>query len=701
AVRAVAREEGTTPFTVLLAAYGVLLSRYAGQADIVTAVPAAGRIRPELEALVGCFINIICLRLDLRGEPTFRELLRRVRHASVEGHDHEEMPFEELVRELHPQRPRSHTPLFQAGLGVRDNDGVFLNLPGVRASEFVPDVEVSHFDLMVDFSVDGDGMAGLWGYNDDLFDPATVEVLAGQFELLVTRACGDPDRPVGDLSLPPAPQPPAPGTGDARSAAAVLAERVRLAPDSPAVTAHAGASSAGESSAGTSSTGAFSAGASSTSAPSAGTSAVTLTYAQLDARAETLAPAVRRGAEPPAADSPDPAVWWYAHLKADALGGRTEGASAAPIADLGSRIGLGTGDTVLTFAPPASGAFTDAMLLALLHGAHLVTAPPEAARDAGRLAELVAGATVVHAPPAAWRLLLRDGPPAGRPFTALCDADATPPALARELAAAVPTWTLYGERWAAAHRVDPLAEPRRGVPTGEPLAGTPVEVADRSGRPGATGVPGEIHVRGTATGDRGRTLPDGSVELLGRFDRMFTVGGFRVDTDELARSLAGRPGVAEAAVDVRHDRLAAYVAGEGIDPGELTAHLPEYQVPASVTVLDLLPRTAGGHVAHEELPAPDVPDGEAGHVPVEGGTEETVAGIWRELLGVAEIGAADGFLDLGGHSLTLARLSLRYEVAFGVEVELPDLLRHATVREQAALIDERRAQAGLTGEETS
>ncbi|MFF3442659.1 condensation domain-containing protein [Streptosporangium sp. NPDC002721] len=682
AVRAVAREEGTTPFTVLLAAYGVLLSRYAGQADIVTAVPAAGRIRPELEALVGCFINIICLRLDLRGEPTFRELLRRVRHASVEGHDHEEMPFEELVRELHPQRPQSHTPLFQAGLGVRDNDGVFLNLPGVRASEFVPDVEVSHFDLMVDFSVDGDGMAGLWGYNDDLFDPATVEVLAGQFALLVARACGDPDRPVGDLSLPPAPRLAEPGTGDTEIAAAVLAERVRLTPDSPAVTAHG-----------------FSAGTSSEGA-------VTLTYAELDARAETLAPAVRRGAEPPAADSPDPAVWRYAHLKADALDGRTASTantSAAPIAGLASRIGLGAADTVLTFAPPVSGAFTGAMLLALLHGAHLVTAPPEAARDAGRLRELVAGATVVHAPPAAWRLLLRDGLPADRPLTALCDAAATPPGLARELAAAVPTWTLYGESWASAHRVDPLAEPRRGVPLGEPLPGTPVEVVDRAGRhgaTGATGVPGEIHVHGTATGDRGRTLPDGSVELLGRFDRMFTVGGFRVDTDELARSLAGRPGVAEAAVDVRHDRLAAYVVGEGIDPGELTAHLPEYQVPGSVTVLDSLPRTADGRVAHEELPGPDAPADEGGHVPIQGGTEETVAGIWRELLGVEEIGASDGFLDLGGHSLTLARLSLRYEVAFGVEVELPDLLRHATVREQAALVDERREQAGLTGNPT-
>ncbi|MER6831356.1 condensation domain-containing protein [Streptosporangium sp. NPDC000563] len=695
-VRAVAREEGTTPFTVLLAAYGVLLSRYAGQADIVTAVPAAGRIRPELEALVGCFINIICLRLDLRGEPTFRELLRRVRHASVDGHDHEEMPFEELVRELHPQRPQSHTPLFQAGLGVRDNDGVFLNLPGVRASEFVPDVEVSHFDLMVDFSVDGDGMAGLWGYNDDLFDPATVEVLAEQFELLVAGACAHPDLPVGDLSLPPAPRPAEPGTG-AEGPAAVLAERVRLTPDAPAVTTHAGTPSTGTAT-GTS-TGTAT-GTSSTGAPSA----VTLTYAELDARAENLAPAVRRGAGPPAADSPDPAVWRYAHLKADVLDGRTEGAGAAPIADLASRIGLGVADTVLTFAPPTSGAFADAVLLALLHGAHLVTAPPEAARDAGRLRDLVADATVVHAPSAAWRLLLREGLPADRPFTALCDAATTPPALARELAAAIPTWTLYGEHWAAAHRVDPLAEPRRGVLLGAPLAGTPIEIADRTGRPGAVGVPGEIHVGGTATGDRGRVLPDGSLELLGRFDRMFTVGGFRVDTDELARSLAGRPGVAEAAVDVRHDRLAAYVTGEGIDLTDLTgltAHLPEYQLPGSVTVLDFLPRTAEGHIAYEELPSPEAPGEEGGHVPIQGGTEETVAGIWRELLGVEEIGASDGFLDLGGHSLTLARLSLRYEVAFGVEVELPDLLRHATVREQAALLDERRAQAGLAGEEAA
>ncbi|GAA0835328.1 hypothetical protein GCM10009525_41130 [Streptosporangium amethystogenes subsp. fukuiense] len=357
---------------------------------------------------------------------------------------------------------------------------------------------------------------------------------------------------------------------------------------------------------------------------------------------------------------------------------------------------------MLTFAPPASGALTDAMLLALSSGAHLVIAPPEAVGDAEELRGLVADATVVHAPSAAWRRLLIEGAlPEDHPLTALCDAATVPAALARELAAKVPTWTLYGERWAAAHRIDPLAEPRRGVPLGVPLAGTPIEVTGRAGGPGATGVPGEIHVGGVATGDRGRILPDGSLELLGRFDRMFTVGGFRVDTDEVARSLAGRPGVVEAIVDVRHDRLVAYLAGDGIDPRKVTAHLPEYQVPGSVVVLDELPRTARGDIAHGELPSPETPGDESGQVPIRGGTEEAVAGIWRELLGVREIGAADGFLDLGGHSLTLARLSLRYEVAFGVEVELPDLLRHATVREQAALIDERRAQAGLTAEETS
>ncbi|GAA3412390.1 condensation domain-containing protein [Streptosporangium vulgare] len=666
---------------MLLAAYGVLLSRYAGQADIVTAVPAAGRIRPELEALVGCFINIICLRLDLRGEPTFRELLRRVRHASVEGHDHEEMPFEELVRELHPQRPQSHTPLFQAGLGVRDNDGVFLNLPGVRASEFVPDVEVSHFDLMVDFSVDGDGMAGLWGYNDDLFDPGTVEVLAEQFALLVAKACADPDRPVGDLSLPPAPRLPEPETGDAERADAVLAERVRLTPDSPAVTTHG------------SSTGTSSGGAS---------SAVTLTYAELDARAETLVPAVRRGAEPPSADSPDPAVWRYARLKADLLDGRTASVAAAPIAGLASRIGLGAADTVLTFAPPASGAFTDAMLLALLHGAHLVTAPPEAARDAGRLRELVADATVVHAPPAAWRLLLQDGLPADRPFTALCDAAATPPGLARGAGRGRshldPCTGSAGPR--------PAGSTRSPNPAGASSSANPwpVRRSRSSTGPGAPAPPA-CPARSTSTAPPPVTeavpCPTARRSCSAASTGCSPSAGSGWTPTSWPAPLAGRPGVAEAAVDVRHDRLAAYVVGEGIDTKELTAHLPEYQVPGSVTVLDSLPRTAEGRVAHEELPSPDAPADEGGHVPVQGGTEEAVAGIWRELLGVEEIGASDGFLDLGGHSLTLARLSLRYEVAFGVEVELPDLLRHATVREQAALVDERRAQAGLTGEEAA
>jgi len=204
-LRAFAHREGATSFMVVLAAFQVLLSRYSGQEDIVVGTPFANRRFHEVENVLGLFLNVVVLRTDLSGNPSFRELLARVRTTAVEAYDHQEVPFEELVRELAPDRDLTRHPLFQVMLvfneaHASDLDPVAL-WSGLEVERIPLDEGPAKFELSLVVSERDGDLSVLMEYASDLFDRATVARMLEQLEVLVSAAMRDPEARIQSLPM--------------------------------------------------------------------------------------------------------------------------------------------------------------------------------------------------------------------------------------------------------------------------------------------------------------------------------------------------------------------------------------------------------------------------------------------------------------------------------------------------------------------
>src|SRR3989442_815712 len=171
----------------LLAAFQVLLMRYSGQEALVVGTPIANRNRAEIEGLIGFFVNTLALRTDMSGDPSFRELLGRVREVALGAYEHQDLPFERLVEDLQPERSLSHHPLFQVMLILQNTTMPALELAGLTLRGFEFNTGTSKFDLMLTMMDSGERLAGSFGYNSDLFDAATIERMVGTF-----KACLQP-----------------------------------------------------------------------------------------------------------------------------------------------------------------------------------------------------------------------------------------------------------------------------------------------------------------------------------------------------------------------------------------------------------------------------------------------------------------------------------------------------------------------------
>src|SRR5579883_1475478 len=200
-LKCLSQQSGTTLFMTLLAAFTLLLSRYSRQEDIVVGSAIANRNRREIEPLIGFFVNTLALRTNLQGNPTFLELLNRVKQVTLDAYDHQDLPFEKLVDELGNERSLSHHPLFQVAFGLQNQQEQKLEINGLTVTRFQWENTTALFDLSLIFRETPQGLIGEWEYATDLFEVETIQRMAKHFEVLLQEIVDKPQQPISTLPM--------------------------------------------------------------------------------------------------------------------------------------------------------------------------------------------------------------------------------------------------------------------------------------------------------------------------------------------------------------------------------------------------------------------------------------------------------------------------------------------------------------------
>ncbi|CAA9588146.1 Polyketide synthase modules and related proteins [uncultured Synechococcales cyanobacterium] len=202
ALKALSQQEGITLFMTLLTGFKALLSSQTGQTDIVVGTDIANRHRPQTEGLIGLFVNQLVLRTDLSGNLSFRQLLQRVQEGTLAAYSHQDMPFEQLVATLNPNRDLSRSPLFQVKFVLQNLPTPDWQLPGLNV-EVLPDIDTgtTGLDLFLSLAEMPQGLSGSLEYNTDVYSAGTIQRFLAHFQQLLIAAVAHPDQPLQSLSL--------------------------------------------------------------------------------------------------------------------------------------------------------------------------------------------------------------------------------------------------------------------------------------------------------------------------------------------------------------------------------------------------------------------------------------------------------------------------------------------------------------------
>ena len=201
ALKELSRQEGATLFMTLMAGFQAMLSRYSGQEQIVVGTDLANRTTPETERMIGFFINLLAVRTDLSGNPTFRELLGRVREGLLEAYAHQEVPFPKIVQDIQPERNATHNPIIQVLFVMQNIPRAKRELAGLQVEYFEVPLTTSKFDMAIFVAERSDELIGAWTYSTELFEQPTIQRMVRHFENILHSAVTQPDARLSALAM--------------------------------------------------------------------------------------------------------------------------------------------------------------------------------------------------------------------------------------------------------------------------------------------------------------------------------------------------------------------------------------------------------------------------------------------------------------------------------------------------------------------
>jgi len=806
-----ARAHGATLFMVPLAAFQALLHRYSGQQDIRVGVSVANRHRAETEGVVGLFVNTQVMCSEVESRMSLAKVLAQAKEAALGAQAHQDLPFEQLVEALQPERSRSVSPLFQVMFSHERTDSRTLKqLPGLELEDYALAAPVAQFELVLSTSEDADGrMHASFIYASELFEPATVERMTAHYVAMLGALATDDSHAVGDVELLDAAEEAqlaawsmnAGREPGAEPVHRMIERQAQLQPDATALLFGDDALSFSELNRRANRVahrlialgvkpdmrigiamqrsvelvvailGVLKAGGaylpldpdypSERLAYMVQDSGIELllahraTRATLDDRSRLVTLEID-GLDFSGESDADPQVALHGENLAYVI--YTSGSTGKPkgaairhealhscMAWMQRTYGLTREDTVLHKAPFGFDVSVWEIFWPLTAGARLVVANPGDQRDPARIVELIQRhqvTTLNFVPSMLQAFLAHEGIEAStRLKHIICGGEAMPAETQKETLQRLrgaSLQNLYGPTETTIHvtRWTCRDDGQSQVPIGQPISHTSAHVLDAELNRVPRGVAGELYLGGVSlargylnrpglsaerfvadpfdgegggrlyrTGDLVRWNAEAQLEYLGRIDHQVKIRGLRIELGEIEAQLLAQPEVREAVVVAQDGpagaRLVAYLAAHAdhsIDPAavkeRLARVLPDYMVPRLIIGLDALPLNANGKVDRKALPEPASASERAYEAP-EGEAEEALAGIWREVLGVARVSRNDNFFELGGDSLLSLKLIalVRKQLSGGSHLSLPDVMQAGTLRELAARVHQRADRA--------
>ncbi|MBB4864948.1 amino acid adenylation domain-containing protein/non-ribosomal peptide synthase protein (TIGR01720 family) [Pseudomonas nitritireducens] len=801
-LKQLAREQDVTLFMLLLGAYAVLMQRYSGQRDLRVAVPIANRQQLESEGLIGFFVNTQVMPFALADEQSFAALLADLKPLALGAQAHQDLPFEQLVEALQPERSLAYNPLVQVKFNFGFDVSRLPDAGALKLELFSEEQYGARFDLALDMAEaldasgqPGDELRGSFVYARDLFDEDGVAAIAGQFEALLRQLCAEPQRALGELPRPVASR----RRGEARQwpqqdVLGLFAAQVAAQPDAIAVQddsirysyaeldtrsnrlANALIASGVEQ-------GECVAICQERSAQwvllllgvlKAGATYVPLDPAQPAERlrqllvdngidrvlvseaalletfgaAATLIPAggPELGSAAASARSIDPQQAAYVIFTSGSTG-QPKGVRVSHAAlanyvqavlerlqlDQGRAQGLG----LAMVSSVAADLGHTTLFGALCGGGRLHLADAQAVADAERFAAFMQDVDVLKIVPSHLAGLLAAAPNAAAVLPRrllVVGGEASDRALLQPIRDLAPKLRIVNHYGPSESTVGVLTHewsllddlPAGSLPIGTPLANCAIRVLDENGRDLLPGVPGELYIGGAGlalgylglpemtaerfveiegerlyrSGDRVRLNRRGAVEFLGRVDDQVKIRGYRVEPGELAQALKRLPGVRDAVALAERDgdgpmKLLAWAVAEGQSVESLrealAAAVPEYLLPAQLTLLERLPLNANGKVDRQALPRAEAVAKVVDSAPLNE-LEQRIADIWQAVLKVEHVGAEDNFFELGGDSILSLQIIARIR-KLGYKLSPKQLFERQSVRQLAQWLESRAPAA--------